>query len=187
MPSSTTNYALPYSVATDAVNPPSDFAALATAVDTTIKAQVSRPACILVLAANFTVTTTATITSIPFPGAEVLDDLNWHNPASNPSRIVPTLPGRYLVNLNAMFAANATGDRRCYVEKNGAQGHIFARSQNQGANSMSLSATGLVICNGTTDFIEGAAFQASGAALDMLGAGDATFSTSIEVIYLGNL
>lgn len=189
MPSSTTNYALPYPVATDAVNPPADFAALATAVDTTIKAQVSRPVCILALAANQTALLTNSIVPILFPTAptEVLDDLNWHSVSTNTSRITPTLVGRYLININVTFAANATSDRRVYALKNGATNHIWQRLFPGTANSITVSTTGVLAMNGTTDYIELGAFQNSGAGLDVLGAGDATFSTSIEVVYLGNL
>lgn len=185
MPSSTTNYALPYPLSSDNNNVPSDMAALATAVDTTVKAQVARPVFFAVLAANQSLTVSGAGQTVLWP-TETIDDLNWHSTSSNTSRVTPTLPGRYLCNFSVMFAASATGERRAYVLKNGSSNHIFNRGQNQGANSMSLNVTGLVICNGSTDYIETQAFQSSGGALDMLGAGDATFSTSLEVVYLGN-
>lgn len=187
MPSSTTNYALPYPVATDAVNPPADFQALANAVDTTIKAQVSRPMCVLVLATNQVGITNAAIVALLFPGAEVIDDLNWHSTTTNTSRVTPSLPGRYLVNISVTFAANATGDRRVYALKNGVSNHTWSRVYPGAANAVTVAATGVLVCNGTTDYIEAGALQTSGAALDVAGAGDATFSSSLEVIYLGNL
>lgn len=186
MPSSTTNYALPYPLSSDNNNVPADMAALATATDTTIKAQVSRPMTVLALAANQAITNNA-INNVVWSGAEILDDLNWHSTVTNPSRITPTLAGRYLVNFCTVFAANATGARRCYVLKNGATNHLFTVQIANSANGISGNATGIVICNGTTDYIEAAVFQASGVTMDIQGSGDTTFSTSIEVIYMGNL
>lgn len=187
MPSSTPNYALPYPLTTDANNPPSDFAALATAVDTTIKAQGTRPMFLAVLTANFTMGNNA-FSNVPWgAGTEIIDELSWHDTVTNNTRVKPTLPGRYFCSFIPTFAANATSERRSYIAKNGTSSHNFARGQAQGANSMTLAVSGLVVMNGTTDYVEAAAFQLSGGSLDLLGAGDAPFSTSFEMIYLGNL
>jgi hypothetical protein len=136
------------------------------------------------LTANQTLTT-STITALLF-STEALDDRGWHSVSVNTSRVTPDLPGRYLVNVSANFVANATGARRVYGLKNGATNHVFSVIPVVTANQVTVAASGIIVCNGTTDYIEGAAFHSVGANLDVVGGGDATFSTFLEVTYLGN-
>lgn len=183
----TTNYALPYPEPTGAVQPDVDLKALAQQTDTQMKSAISTPACKLVLPANFSLATTATAFSVPFPaGSVILDDLTWHSVTVNNTRITPNRAGRYLVIGNPAFAANATGDRRAYITKNGATSSVWARAIANGANSITVPVTGVHDMNGTTDYLELQGFQSSGGALDLLGAGDTTFSTSLTVAFLGS-
>lgn len=126
-----------------------------------------------------------TIVPITFT-AETEDDRGWHSNVTNPSRIIPDLPGRYLVIGNLTFAANATGDRRGYILKNGATSGRWSRDFPSGAVQVQTTVVGIVdITSPGTDYIEIGGLQTSGGALDALGAGDTTFSCTFEVIYQG--
>lgn len=179
----TTGLGLPYPASTDQPRGWEQIQALADGVN----ALLYRPVCVLALSSAFSLASSGSIISVSFPGTEIIDDLAWHDTSTNPSRVTPNKPGRYLVNWNATFAANATGARRLYILKNGSSNRLFTVTPVVTANQTSLAVSGLVVCNGTTDYIEAAALQSSGGALDLQGAGDATFSTSLEVSYWGPL
>lgn len=161
----------------------------ASTINDIILASINRPTCKLVLQANFNLAVSGTTYDITFgSGSEVRDDRSWHSISSNTNRVTPDLPGRYLVIANGYFAANATGDRRIYIAKNGAQTSIWGRTIANGSNGVTATADGVYECNGTTDYVGMQASQTSTAALNLQGApGDTTFSTSLEVVYLGGL
>ena len=61
---------------------------------------------------------TATNTAITWD-TEVYDTDTMHDNATNNTRITFTTAGTYLITLNAMWGASATGTRRIVIEKNG--------------------------------------------------------------------
>ncbi|ROO51084.1 hypothetical protein EDC02_5948 [Micromonospora sp. Llam0] len=114
-----------------------------------------------------------TVTAIQWTVQE-LDTNGFHSTSVNNSRIIPSIPGLYFCALVAHFAANAIGDRRAYIGKNGTALPPVGRVINL-ANAAAVATTQRVIeCNGTTDYIEGFAFQSSGGNLSLVGDSDAT-------------
>ena len=98
----------------------------------------------------------------------VIDSYGGHSNVTNNSRYTPTVAGYYLVVGSYGQAANGTGNRFVLIYKNGARVNL---GQSGGlaagaANTGSIQALALVQCNGSTDYIEVFAFQASGGALN---------------------
>jgi hypothetical protein len=169
MPSSTPNFALPYPVSTDAVNPAGDIQALATAVDTALAGSAIAHAVMLQQATTGQNVTNSLDTILTFGtglATEVLiTDAAWHSLATNPSRVTPNRAGVYRVTARGAFAfnnVNITCDT--YIAKNGA---FYDRSGNHKPNSTSNTAlmtpelTTLVQMNGSTDYVEMGLFQSS--------------------------
>lgn len=98
--------------------------------------------------------------------SEELDPYGFHSTTTNPSRITPTTPGRYMVSYSGGFVANATGSRGAFLRFNG--------SVYRGGEWFSTGAAVLtdgsyvrtVYCNGATDYFENVVYQSSGAALN---------------------
>jgi hypothetical protein len=105
-------------------------------------------------------TSTAIIWSTP-----VLDNYTaWG--AGNPTRVTPKVAGWYEINGSVSFAANATGYRVAQISKNGSTNQAQTSTTNAGAVANTVvQVTGLVQFNGSTDYIELVANQASGGAL----------------------
>lgn len=159
----------------------------ASTINDIITTQMNRPMTRLALGANQSLTNN-TATDITFgSGTEVRDDRGWHSTSSNTNRITPDLPGRYLCVANGYFASNATGDRRVYIAKNGSLSGVWAREIANGANGLTVIATGVYELNGSSDYVGMQALQSSGGSLNLQGTGDTTFSTTFEVVYLGGL
>lgn len=159
----------------------------ASTINDLIRGTLNRPWTRLALQANQSIPNT-TATAVLFgAGSEIRDDRNWHSTSTNTDRITPDLPGRYQVIGNVYFAANATGDRRIYAAKNGATSNNWSREIANGSNGINSIVGGIYECNGTTDYLSLQVFQSAGAALNIQGTGDTTFSTTFEVVYLGGL
>ena len=111
---------------------------------------------------------TAVQTVLPWAaGSELADDLNWHNDVTNNSRITPTIAGLYLVQAAATYAANGGVGDYIRILLNGATyADNAANHAATGANSGLAMAT-LVVCNGTTDYLELAIYQNSGGAINV--------------------
>lgn len=85
--------------------------------------------------------------------------ISWVNTTT--ARITPNIQGHYLVTANVQMVA--TNVRTAlYIYKNGAK--EFAQDISVGTRGLSLS--GIVFMNGSTDYISGFAYQASGAAIN---------------------
>lgn len=101
-----------------------------------------------------------------FSYTEVADTLSWHNPSTNPDRITPNREGIYRVTCSAQFGANATGRRDGQIQKNGGDLVSFYGT---GATVRNYSMSAVTYCNGSTDYLAGAAFsQDSGASLTLI-------------------
>lgn len=111
-----------------------------------------------------TVVPNAAYTKITF-GTEEWDTAGCYDPTT--SRFTPNVPGYYrvsaAVSLNAV-AANVS----VAVFKNGVE---HRRGQSNNANSFGGSVAAEVLMNGTTDFLEVHAYQASGASVSAVAGG----------------
>lgn len=160
---------------------------LAQTINDLILAAINRPMCRLALPANQSINNT-TVTSIAFgSGSETRDDRNWHSTSSNTSRVTPDLLGRYLCIANIGWAGNATGDRRTYIAKSGTTNGNFGRAVNLNTSGPQVQAMGVWEIDTLGQYFECQGYQSSGGALAASGAGDATFSTTFEVIYMGGV
>lgn len=100
--------------------------------------------------------------------SETVDTYAGHSTSVNTSRYTPTVAGYYWVLGVYGPVANATGNRFCFIYKNGSSVPL---AQNGGpaataANSGAVQVSAVVQCDGVSDYIEVAAFQNSGGALN---------------------
>lgn len=98
----------------------------------------------------------------------VVDSYGGHSNVTNNSRYTPQVGGYYIVVGSYGCAANATGNRFVQIYKNGS---LVNLGQNGGqaanaANAGSTQVLTIVLCNGTTDYLEVYAFQNAGGALN---------------------
>lgn len=127
------------------------------------------PACVVKASGTPTV-------SIPTGGGpvamntDVLDALNWHDPATNNTRITPTIPGFYDIVGNAQLAGGTGGTnprRWAAIRVNGTTqyfGTVIPASA--GAVNLGMQVVvPLLQLNGTTDYVELMAGQDSGSAI----------------------
>ena len=117
--------------------------------------------------ANATVTVLGSTATPTVPWTEVADANGWHNPSTNPTRITPTIAGRYQIILQGGFASNVTGIRYYALKFNGAAYATNDRIIIDAATDP--TAGGQVTTertfNGTTDYVEAEIYQTSGGAL----------------------
>lgn len=97
---------------------------------------------------------TNTQTAITFTATDELDTHDFHNPASNSDRVLPTVPGWYRVH-GAVAIVGATDYTRAEsaLSKNGsplAPAHCISPSAS--AQTLVLPTSALISCNGTTDY-----------------------------------
>jgi hypothetical protein len=167
----------------------------ASTINDLINGKANRAHCRLALPGNQS-TTNVTITSVLFgASSEISDTSGWHSTSSNTSRVVPTLAGVYLCVGRIYWAASLdSGDRRAYIAVNGSQTGNWSRGFPPGTGGsypgtsgagVSQDVSAVVTLNGSTDYVELQGYQATGGALNITGAGDQTFSTTFDVIYLG--
>jgi hypothetical protein len=132
----------------------------------------------------------ATLTPLAF-GAEDFDTHGFHDPVTNNSRITPTVAGYYrfagtyfngprtdFVTVDASFRKNgatsmAPADRR-----------TFSTAATQVSQAMSCSATAIIYCNGTTDYVELMAFQDNAAGVANTTNQSARFSSVFECEFI---
>jgi hypothetical protein len=101
-----------------------------------------------------------------FAYTEISDTLGWHDPTTNPDRIIPKSEGIYRVTVSVQFAANATGVRVGYLSKNSAT--EISAYYGTGATQRNYSMSGISYMNGSTDYFNLSLFsQTSGGALTM--------------------
>ena len=106
---------------------------------------------------------------------ELFDVNGWFDSATN-NRYTPLVAGKYLISLTARFnSTNASCNVRTLIFKNGstyAEGSIRAPAAN---TEIAPTVIAVVDMNGSTDYIEGFAFQDGGAAETVVTGPNATF------------
>jgi hypothetical protein len=114
---------------------------------------------------------------------ELLDPDGGHSTVTNTSRYTPTVAGLYLVIGSVGWPANNTADRRLQIGLNG--GGIVGSGNSYDPTSgvtNGMQTISTVTCNGSTDYIEVMAAQASGGALSTIAGG--IFSPSLRVFWI---
>lgn len=113
---------------------------------------------------------------------EVLDSMSGHSNTTNPSRYTPQAPGLYWASGTVAFAAlsGAASYRRAWIRVNGGNQHGLVGSIDQASGvTCAVTASGLVQCNGTTDYIEVWGGQASGSTLSTTSSSDYTSALTV--------
>jgi hypothetical protein len=95
--------------------------------------------------------------------SEQYDTDTIHNPASNPSRLIPQTPGLYHVEGQIAFAANATGARQAAIYFNSTTQSAFS-SLPTGSGVIQISKD--IVFNGSSDYVELQGLQTSGGNLN---------------------
>ncbi|MFG2722719.1 hypothetical protein ACGFW5_31135 [Streptomyces sp. NPDC048416] len=98
---------------------------------------------------------------------ELLDPDGGHSTVTNTSRYTPTVPGVYMVFGSVGWPNTTAGDRRLQIGFNGS-GVVGSGSSFDPVNAVTsgMQCFGRVTANGTTDYIEVMAGQASGGAMN---------------------
>lgn len=183
MPTTSRGYRYPLGSA--APNIPADLANLAADVNTDVGSLAAPPIFQAALPANQAIPNNV-ITAVNFGASSELIKIGAvaHSTTTNTSRVIPGIPGYWRCSLHGLFTANATGDRRIYVGKNATALGPIDRLLGSNTASLTQHTSRTLQMNGTTDYFEFLCFQVSGANLDMIGAGDSTFSTFMEVEFV---
>lgn len=113
---------------------------------------------------------------------ETLDSDGGHSTVTNNSRYTPTVAGTYLVLGTAAFAGSATTQRAARIGSNGTTIIGAAVAGGSGASWWCATAVDLVVCNGTTDYIELQARQDSGGTLSTYTGTD--FNSALRVFWV---
>jgi hypothetical protein len=103
--------------------------------------------------------------------AEVLDTINGHSNSSLTSRYTPSVPGYYMCIGQVAWALSTAGDRNAQFRKNGATLDGAPYGSEPALNGAAFIfggsyAMAVILCNGTTDYIELFGNQNSGGALN---------------------
>jgi len=110
---------------------------------------------------------TAAITKVNF----AVEDFDTNSNFAS-SRFTPTVAGYYQINASVQFTGSTTNPL-CYITKNGSQ--VKCGSYTTGSFTGPVSvASGLVYLNGSTDYVEVAAYHATGSSVNTLAAADTT-------------
>jgi len=129
--------------------------------------------------------TTAVYTNISFDG-ESVDTLGIHDTATNNSRfVIGKKLGWWRIDANIAYNANATGDRRCQITRNGTviNGSLsIVTSPSATFNSASIPGV-LVEATTVTDYIEIQGQQSSGGNLATIVSGG--FRSRVSLTYVG--
>jgi len=99
-------------------------------------------------------------------GSTYIDPLNWHSEITNNSRITPTYPGWYSVTFNTSLTGSVY-ERVRHILVNGAGvDSVSDGITTTEGSGVRAGVTATVYCNGTTDYIETAVYQASGVSVN---------------------
>lgn len=109
--------------------------------------------------------TNNSIQAISF-NTETADPWDIHSNSSNPSRITcpATLEGAWAIHAQVQFAANATGDRRIYLYKTGAE--LVVKERDPNATGVTIMDVYAKVVLAEDDYIEAMVYQNSGGNLD---------------------
>lgn len=111
----------------------------------------------------------ATFTKVAFQSEEF--DTNGNFDSTTNYRFTPTVAGYYQVN-GAVQLGSVSVSTLISIFKNGA---TYKRSMLTNASTYGVTVSALVYCNGSTDYIELYAYQASGGAINTNPAQDTTW------------
>lgn len=116
--------------------------------------------------ANFANNTNINIGATSYLYTEKYDAYGWHSTSSNTSRIIPTVAGFYQLSGYVTFGSNATGVlRRIQANVNGSTIGAVGGSPATGTGLQTPAISLVTYLNGSTDYVEFAAFQDSGGSL----------------------
>jgi len=117
----------------------------------TVMVSGNMPACHVYLSADQSVSS-ATLTKIAFD-TKIYDTATCFNTSTN--RFTPTVAGYYQVSCGVDYSNSTSGITRVNlcIYKNGSQ--LFHGPDFQNSGTLSQNMSGLVYCNGSTDYIEG--------------------------------
>lgn len=100
--------------------------------------------------------TNSTNTMVTFTATDEIDTHAFHNPASNSSRVTPTVAGTYRVTGGVALGGNTDYTQvQAFLAKNGtalAPAHRITPSAT--SNTLVLPVSALIECNGSTDYFE---------------------------------
>jgi hypothetical protein len=121
--------------------------------------------------------TTGVLTAVTF-GSEQFDTANmWVS--GSPTRLTIPAAGAYLVTAKALFQANATGQRRAAIRRNGSESFATIGVNATGGSELTeLSCSDTIRCD-IGDYLELTMTQSSGGNLDVFN------PTALSAIYLG--
>lgn len=150
-----------------------------------LNAVTDKPICQLFQTAAQTITDN-TSTALTFTGTEDIDTHNFHDPATNPERITPTVPGYYLVTASYGTATPATMVTILLSILKNATIIKGARRPFTGTtttSSQTIDTSIIVALNGSTDFVSATALQDNtGSASQATITGTVASSLSVEFI-----
>ena len=114
---------------------------------------------------TFTVTTAGSGVTIPIDTEEI-DTAAGHSTVTNNTRYTAQYPGRYLCIVSAVFPSTAGGRRGAWLILNGTTTYTDAGNTLAPATGVARAQSSrMVFMNGTTDYVEGIAFQDSGGSI----------------------
>lgn len=119
------------------------------------------------LISSYVTTANNTATKIAFDG-EIFDTDGFHSNSTNNTRItIPTgLGGKYLINMNLKYYANATGNRYLILLKNNTTSYEVITYTPSG--NYTSAAASIILDLTAGDYLEWQAFQSSGGTLELL-------------------
>lgn len=131
---------------------------------------LAAPPCVRALTTSFAIPT-GTETAVNLTTERWKNRAAMHSNSVNPSRVTPDLPGLYLVIASGWWGVPA-GAHGIGISFNGngasAQpGSAAAVGATTTAFADALTVTDVLLCNGTTDYIQMHAYQATGGTINM--------------------
>lgn len=137
------------------------------ATDTTVIAQAANTKAIVRLIGQLVQSIpNATNTALTFgAGSEDIDTDNYHDTASNTSRITPTVAGYYELRGYYVTGSNA-GTISASIAKTGTRVPSGDAQGTTAASARGVGASAILTANGSTDYFELHALQTSGAAVN---------------------
>lgn len=106
----------------------------------------------------------STQTAIAFD-AESFDPFSMHDTSTNPSRVVLSKVGKWLVKWQLSYATNPTGIRVAALWLNGAEVSTVSNANPGGSGSAYVGSEDIVDVTAITDYVEVVPFQNSGGSL----------------------
>jgi len=118
--------------------------------------------------ATVAVSATSSVFTKVLYNTEVFDTANNFDTATN--RFTPTVAGYYQFNATASFSANASsGQILVSLYKNGARALDGALLSQSTTLTLYSSVSGIIYCNGSTDYIEVYAYQSTAGSMNIGG------------------